>query len=467
MPEGRGRAARFALSAAVATALVCATFGAVASSALAWGDSDRDSYTANISPASAPAGKTTTFDVALTNTSSPGSGLVSAAILPPLGFWVSGASLPTGASGRVHVFFNIVLLDHLNLRPGSTLHVSVKATAPSRCNSPFSRWFTDANEGGFFSEDLRLDSSSSSLTTPVTCVVAAGLKFINQPADTLVGSAITTSAYDPSSSPVTVELVDSGGNLVNTTGTPVTVAVGTNPGKANLGGTTTQKTVNGVATFNDLTLDQPDNGYKLTAASSGLTNDTSSAFNENDQAKTCTAGSDCTGTITSGSGSLQVDIGNPGTNSTLTLSKDIGTPMDGAGSNTDNGCGSYSPPPGSTDWYEFVEQPTDNETFDAKTITWTVDDSRNGEIPFQVCFGAPYDFQTGFGADGQQIFAPAGTLPDGSSGFIGLLDTCSDLGERLAAINPCVSSLTSFGDIGTQATIAIPPGLQGDPWAGR
>ena len=256
MPEGRGRAARFALSAAVATALVCATFGAVASSALAWGDSDRDSYTANISPASAPAGKTTTFDVALTNTSSPGSGLVSAAILPPLGFWVTGASLPTGASGRVHVFFNIVLLDHLNVPPGSTLHVSVRATAPSRCNSPFSRWFTDANEGGFFSEDLRLDSSNSSLTTPVTCVTATGLKFAGQPNDALVNTAITGTANDTSGPAITVDLTDSSGNPVNTSGTAVTIALGNNPGNVTLGGTLTQNTVNGVATFKDLTLDQ-------------------------------------------------------------------------------------------------------------------------------------------------------------------------------------------------------------------
>ena len=354
MPEGRGRAARFALSAAVATALVCATFGAVASSALAWGDSDRDSYTANISPASAPAGKTTTFDVALTNTSSPGSGLVSAEILPPLGFWVTGASLPTGASGRVHVLFNIVLLDHLNLPPGNTLHVSVKATAPSRCNSPFSRWFTDVNEGGFFSEDLRLDSSSSSLTTPVTCVVAAGLKFDTQPNDALVSNVITGSANDTSGPAVTVDLVDSSGNAVTTSGTPVTIALGNNPGnKAMLGGTLTENTVNGVATFKDLTLDTPDNGYTLTASSAGLTGGTSSSFNENNSATPCPAAG-CTGTITSGSGSLQVDVGSGATDTTLTESVDVGTPMDGPGSNTDNGCGTYTPPAASPDWYEFV-----------------------------------------------------------------------------------------------------------------
>ena len=52
-----------------------------------------------------------------------------------------------------------------------------------------------------------------------------------------------------------VDLVDSGGNAVNTSGVPVTIALGTNPDNATLGGTLTENTVNGVATFSDLTLD--------------------------------------------------------------------------------------------------------------------------------------------------------------------------------------------------------------------
>ena len=144
---GTGRRARLARSLGVGAVLTCALLAATASSALAWGDGDRDSYTVNITPASAPAGQATTFDVALTN-SSPGSGLASAAITPPLGFKVTGASLPADVAGHVHVILGIVVLDHLNVSPDSTLHVSVTAKAPSRCRWPFSRWFTVANEGG-------------------------------------------------------------------------------------------------------------------------------------------------------------------------------------------------------------------------------------------------------------------------------------------------------------------------------
>src|SRR5690348_3102011 len=96
-----------------------AAFGAMASSAFAFGTSD--SYSVKISPTSAPAGKSTTFDVALSNGSSSRSALTSAAITPPLGFRMTHASLPSTASGKVYVIFNIVVLDRVNVAPGSTL----------------------------------------------------------------------------------------------------------------------------------------------------------------------------------------------------------------------------------------------------------------------------------------------------------------------------------------------------------
>ena len=462
------RMTSFALTLALSTALACAAFGAVAGSAMAGGFPSRDTYSVNISPSSVQKDSSTTFDVAMANTSTLGRTIGAAAITPPLGFRVTGASLPTGAKGHVYVWFNVVLLDHLSVPPGSTLHVAVTATAPSRCNTRFTRWFTVAT-GGLFRE-LMFPDSSSSLTTNVTCDVATRVDFANQPAHALVGSTITNSPYNTSGNAVTVDLVDAGGNTVNTTGTPVTIALASNPGNATLTGTLTQNTVNGVATFNDLKLDKPDNGYTLTATSSGVTSATSNSFDENDQAKACTAGTDCTDTITSGSGSLGVDIPSPGSNSTLTLSTDVGTPMDGTGANpNDTGCARYTPPLGSADWYEFVEQPaatTDRQIYDAKTITWTVNNAENGDNNFEVCFGAPYDFQTGFDDAGAPILAPQNPLPDGTIGFVGLLDTCSDLGDAQSS-NPCVSNQVGVGDTGIQVTVAIPANEQGDPWVGR
>ncbi len=467
MPEGRGRVTRFALSAAVATALVCATFGAVASSALAWGDSDRDSYTVNISPASAPAGKSTTFDVALTNTSSPGSGLASAEIVPPLGFWVTGASLPTGASGRVHVFFNIVLLDHLSVppgsTPGSTLHVSVQATTPSRCNSPFSRWFTDANEGGFFSEDLRLDTSNSSLTTPVTCATATGLQFGTQPSDALVGDVITGTPNDPSGPPVTVKIVDGSGNLVDSSA-QVTVTLGNNPGGANLGGATMRNAVHGVATFNNLTLDKPDNGYSLVASSFGLTNSTSGNFNENNTATPCPANETCTGTPEYGErGSLKVDVG-------------IGAR--GRDPHRVGRCRhrrwtlrrtSDTPPRTSRRLVRVRREPGSDRS---KTVTWTVNNTSS--YGFKVCFGAPYEFtvrQLRTRAPSRP--APAGrcrTARRGSSGSCPTAATEHRVEWAVRGEPHDDREATTTGAPESNSVVAvvtIPAGLTGDPFMAR
>ena len=206
----RVRMTHFALTLALSTALALAAFGAVAGSAMAGGFPSRDTYSVNISPSSVQKDSSTTFDVAMANTSTPGRTIGAAAITPPLGFRVTGASLPTGAKGHAYVWFNVVLLDHLSVPPGSTLHVAVTATAPSRCNTPFTRWFTVAT-GGLFGE-LMFPDSSSSLTTNVTCADAAGVDFVTQPTNATRRPARSRTPVQHSGNAVTVDLVDSGGN---------------------------------------------------------------------------------------------------------------------------------------------------------------------------------------------------------------------------------------------------------------
>jgi hypothetical protein len=103
----------------------------------------------------------------------------------------------------------------------------------------------------------------------VTVGEAARLTFGQQPTTTTVDSAI-----DP---PVTVRIEDDGGNLVSSTAT-VTLSLGTNPSGAALGGTVSRAAVNGVATFDDLSLDQVGEGYRLAASSGTLAGATSDAF---------------------------------------------------------------------------------------------------------------------------------------------------------------------------------------------
>jgi hypothetical protein len=78
---------------------------------------------------------------------------------------------------------------------------------------------------------------------------------------------------------VKVEVVDASGSLETTdNGRPITIALGTNPG-GTLGGTLTVDDVNGVATFNDLSIGTANTGYTLVASSAGLMSVTSTPFN--------------------------------------------------------------------------------------------------------------------------------------------------------------------------------------------
>ena len=77
---------------------------------------------------------------------------------------------------------------------------------------------------------------------------------------------------------VTVAAQDASGVTVATFTGDVTVALGANPGGATLGGTTTVRAVNGVATFSNLSLNRPGTAYTLVFASSGLSGMPSSSF---------------------------------------------------------------------------------------------------------------------------------------------------------------------------------------------
>ena len=94
---------------------------------------------------------------------------------------------------------------------------------------------------------------------------------------------------------VTVEDVD--GNLV-ADGTLVTMSIGVDPsGSAELGGTKTQGTVFGVATFTDLTIDTTSSGFTLHAVAGAASAD-SDEFAITNTDSSCT---DCTATFPNGS----------------------------------------------------------------------------------------------------------------------------------------------------------------------
>jgi hypothetical protein len=78
---------------------------------------------------------------------------------------------------------------------------------------------------------------------------------------------------------ISVEVRDVKANLLTTASNLVTIALASNPGGSVLSGTLSVSASNGVATFNDLRLDQPAQAYTLMASAGSLAGTTSSAFN--------------------------------------------------------------------------------------------------------------------------------------------------------------------------------------------
>jgi hypothetical protein len=312
----------------------------------------------------------------------------------------------------------------------------------------------------------------------VTCSPCA-VVFINEPATANAGQTISDSQENPTGGAVTAELVDSNGNLVSTSGTPITVALSGGTSGASLGGTLTQYTQNGVATFNNLSVNDPGYNYMLTASSSGLTSGTSSAFNVYNfgSATQCPAGQNCTGTATD-SGTqgeqtnqqLSVTAYADSSSGLLTSALDRGTSY----FVSQAGCDGYTPIAADYDVFYMTDSAR------AKSLTDTV----TLEVPSlaaldqliaeqQYCFYAPYSFQAKTTTTGTTTtLADQTTLPDGSHGYIGLLPDCATGATPATITNPCVASrggqeigTVSLGEVlGTVAiTIDIPAGETQDP----
>ncbi len=114
-------------------------------------------------------------------------------------------------------------------------------------------------------------TAPSAASSVVSVVNASQLAFTGQPSDTAAGDTIAP--------PVTVALQTADGTAFPSAGVPVSLAIGTNPAVGTLTGTTPVDTdAGGVATFDDLSIDEPGAGYTLIATSPGLTPATSSTF---------------------------------------------------------------------------------------------------------------------------------------------------------------------------------------------
>jgi hypothetical protein len=98
---------------------------------------------------------------------------------------------------------------------------------------------------------------------------ASELAFTTQPGNSTAGAAIAPA--------ISLVLRDAQGNTVTTSSANITLALGANPAGGTLSGSRTVAASNGVATFNDLSLDKAGTGYTL-QATSGALNATSNSF---------------------------------------------------------------------------------------------------------------------------------------------------------------------------------------------
>lgn len=116
------------------------------------------------------------------------------------------------------------------------------------------------------------DASTSTDNTVNYYGTPAKLAFAIEPVDSPVSTTMTT---------FTVQVLDANDNLVANATDSVTIAFGTDPtsGTANIGGTTTKAAVNGIATFDNISIDTGDTGFTFQATSGGLTAATSTSFN--------------------------------------------------------------------------------------------------------------------------------------------------------------------------------------------
>jgi hypothetical protein len=180
------------------------------------------------------------------------------------------------------------------------------------------------------------------------------------------------------------------------------------------------------------------NDLNLDLSKSSLTTAISCAVNT---VTVCRQDESCSTSLSTSVSTFQVTA-NPLPNSdnagTLSESVNVGTPLR---------CVGYTAR--DPNWFEFVSSSINR----SKVITYRIEYTNPKGV--QVCFGAPYKFET----LGDQN-APRGTLPDGAPGYVGLLEHCESFPEPPEA---CVQSIVGAGR-DTVVTIRIDAGLPGDPW---
>jgi hypothetical protein len=420
--------ARVSLGALAAGVLAAATLASPAAGSVSYGSCTWSGkcFAVTVSPTSPAAGATTSFAFTITNEAATEQ-LGSVKISAPAGFIITGAPGSAGFTPSSALFLN------LSLAPSATTTLTV--TAALACSGGSYQWGIEAKQSNEFYGygNFQLDpASAGNLSGLVTGSCSLAFTSDGEPAGTAV-NAVITSALGSQGGPVKVEVLDGYGELATGSTAAVTVAIGSEPGSGSLSGTLTVSATGGVAAFSDLSIDQPGDGYTLTATSPGLTPATSDPF------KIWGSLQRCSTTPCSASSSTATTSAAVTTSSAIPNEDFLGFALGGV----DFNCGGT---------YQRVSDPVSFEVFSPSgvalpnarfTVSLQIDKAavqasgRTGASQWQICYASTQPFRSLYGTSGTALIG-------GVSYQTGLLPDCSKCPAA-----PCVQARhkTKAGDV--------------------
>ncbi len=370
-------------------------------------------FTMVVSPFNVVAGTSRAFPVTIKNTSNITMGSINLTV-PPL-LTITGVA---SGKGSITPVGNLIQIRSVGLPAGKSMKVTVTAISP--CKTTTLNWYVMAMSGSNFTgTTFALDAANSKKTTKV--LGACSLAFVgdHQPGSAHPDEVITNTDFDLGGEPVQVAVLD-GSNDLSPFPASISMAIGNNPGGGTLGGTSPRTASGGIASFDDLTIDNAGVDYTLVASSTGFASATSGPFTIADVDVPCEPNVDCIGDIDNGSTFASVNAMADPSATNLRISLLPGGP--------------------DCDGSDYVET-TDTVEFSVtsgtrvKQVSISFDAGLGGSIEgydpasaFQVCYQSPTPFM-----DRHEESVTTGLLPD-----------CDEYEPGSTA--PCVLSRIQGGD---------------------
>ena len=370
-------------------------------------------FTMVVSPFNIVAGTNGAFAVTIKNTSNITMGSINLTV-PPL---LTITSVGSG-KGTVTPVGNLIQVRSVGLPAGKSMKITVTATSP--CKTATLNWYVMAMSGSTFTgTTFALDAVNSKKTTKVLGTCSLAFVGDHQPASAHPGDVITNTDFDLGGEPVQVAVMD-GSNNPSPFPASISLAIGNNPGGGTLGGTSPQTASGGIASFADLTIDNPGVDYTLVASSTGFASATSGPFTIADMDVPCEPNVDCVGDIDDGQTFASVNAKADPSATNLRISLLEGGPdCDGEDYIESSGTVEFSVSSGTR----------------VKEVSISFDAGLGGSIEgydpasaFQVCYQSPTPF-----IDRHDELVTTGLLPD-----------CDE--EFPESTAPCVRSRIQGGD---------------------